>query len=155
MDSHGLEQIRLDIVDDLSSLLRAAYQGTAAGFATFGTTDRNEIRVRLAGALLVLERLHQVDDLGRCRLCRPGRSKRRRWRWPARKSPCRVLKTVTFFATASEEDIWLRLVGHLGIRVGLNQLRAHLADRAAGRHLAGTVPIPAQTAGSGRHFLVP
>jgi len=148
-----LPKVRLDVLDDLYSWLRGSYQGTTTRLTTFSTTDHNELQLRLAGALLVLVRLHQVDDLGRCRLCRPGKSGHRQLLWPSRKSSCRVLKIVTFFATAREEDVWLRLLPRLGIRVGLNQLRAYLEDRTAGRDLAGTAAIPQQL--SGRHFLLP
>jgi hypothetical protein len=153
MNANILEKVRLDILDDLSSWLRGCYRGTTTGSATFGTTDPHELELRFVGTLLILARLHELDDRGRCRLCRPRRG--RRWRWPTRKSPCQVLKIVAFFATANEEDVWLRLAPRLGIRVGLNELRAHLKDRAATRDLAPKKPIPHQVTDSGRHFLSP
>ncbi|MFI9388926.1 hypothetical protein [Kutzneria sp. NPDC052558] len=71
MSPNALEKVRLDILDDLSSCLRSCHDGHTTGIAAFGVSTPSELALRLAGALYVLTRLHEVDDRGRCLVCRP------------------------------------------------------------------------------------
>jgi hypothetical protein len=57
---------RQAIVADLRSWLRGLHGGDLYGLPVFGTTDRDEIDLRLAGALYAFALLHRVDDKGRC-----------------------------------------------------------------------------------------
>ncbi|MFI9388558.1 hypothetical protein [Kutzneria sp. NPDC052558] len=142
---------RLLIRDELADVLHGFDQGDIRGLSVFGTTDLDEILLRLAGACYVLVLLHKVDDCGRCRRCRP---KTRRWPyWPTRKATCRVLSVTNFFATATTEEIWQWLLPRIGVRRELDKIRAHLANRAAERDPTNTVPIPTQTSWSSRHAL--
>jgi len=140
---------RLRIRDELADVLHGFDQGNTRGLSAFGTTDLDEIVLRLVGAWYVLVLLHKVDDRGRCRRCRP---KARRWScWPARKTPCRVLSVTNFFATASTEEIWQWLLPRIGVRRELDKIRANLADHAAKHDATSTIPV--QPSQSSRHAL--
>jgi hypothetical protein len=148
MSGNTLEKIRSDILDDLSSWLHGCYQGSPTG-------PQGEPQLRFGAALYVLVRLHRIDARGRCRLCRAGHPRRHRMiHWPARKAPCRVLKIAAFFATASEEEFWLRILPSLGIRCELGTIRAHLMRRVPAEHPGGADALPTQVDHHGRHALV-
>jgi len=142
---------RHDVLVEVSQALHRLDKGYPFS-ELFGTANNDEIVPRLAGAWLDLLLRHKVDDRGRCSLCRPPRPKRRlRIPWPAGKSPCSILKTTAFFAYASPDIVWARLLPRIGIRRSLDEIRAHLANSAATHDFAGTIPIPVQADRSGRH----
>ena len=154
MASQTPSTARQAIVSDLAVVLHGFDRGEVHGLSAFGTTDRDEIQARETGALFMLLLLHRVDERGRCRRCRPARTGKRRWpNWPSRKAPCQVLKVITFFSSAPLDEVWLRLLPRLGVRREFREIRANLANQSMAAGLAGTMPIPAQVDGSGRHAL--
>lgn len=147
-------QTRRDVVAAAAILLRGLDHGDLSGLTVFGAPDRDEIDLRLAGPLLVLTQLHKVDQQGRCRRCRPARAHKLRWLpRPRRQAPCQVLKVAKFFSSAPLEEVWMLLLPRLGIRRGLDKIRAQLADRATERDVVGTIPVPLQLSQPGRHAL--
>lgn len=143
------------VVGELENLLLYFDDSETRGHSAFGTTNCDEIQLRMAGPLLTLLQLHRVDDRGRCHRCRPMLRGRRRWfRLPCRKAPCQVLKMARFFSTAPLDEVWLRLLPRIGIRRDISNIRAILARRAATDELDNTAPAAhTQASPYGQHAL--